>query len=372
MFSIASSRQCGVPVTRCLRQISTNRPTLPRRALGRTGLQVTFPALGGVGLGGVSKTDLYGGVSEQQGVDAVLTAVRRGINFIDTAPLYMESERRIGIALGELNEEEKADLIISTKVGDECPPYSNNGGYDALSAAGVRCSIENSLRMLGLNCIDVLILHDTNASELEAFLAAGGGMEGLRQAKREGLVKHLGLGTHDKPHAPLHRRFLQEHDGEILLTVNDWNLLRRYGGEPYGCVTAAVEANAGVMNAGVFYMGLLSGLPPSESFSYGFKGNLKPQMYKTITLAERQWQWCKARKVSLGSFALQWAMKHDGISTCIIGCRTSEEVDGVCDMAEVEVSEELWQEFESEFEKDIAALAEADHWWYVKGESVIN
>ena len=86
--------------------------------------------------------------------------------------------------------------------------------------------------------------------ELEDFLAPGGGMEGLRQAKAEGLVKHLGIGTHDKPHAPLHRRWLQDPDAEVLLTVNDWNLLRRYGGDPQGCMTAAASVNAGVMNAG--------------------------------------------------------------------------------------------------------------------------
>jgi hypothetical protein len=85
----------------------------------------------------------------------------------------------------------------------------------------------------------------------------------------EGLVGHIGLGTHDKPHAPLHRRFLEDPDAEVLLTVNDWNLLRRYGGEPRGAITAAADADAGVMNAGAFYMGMLSGIssPGRQSHS---------------------------------------------------------------------------------------------------------
>jgi aryl-alcohol dehydrogenase-like predicted oxidoreductase len=136
-------------------------PSLPTKALGRTGLEVTFPALGGVGLGGVNLADLYGGVSEREAVDAVLTAVSRGINFIDTAPLYMESERRVGVALTELAPEVRDNLVIATKVCDECEPYSNNGGHDAFSAAGVRCSIENSLRVLGLDSVDVVLVHDT-------------------------------------------------------------------------------------------------------------------------------------------------------------------------------------------------------------------
>ena len=68
----------------------------------------------------------------------------------------------------------------------------------------------------------------------------------------QGLVGHLGLGTHDKPHAPLHRRWLEDPDAEVLLTVNDYNILRRYGGDESGALTAAAEKNAGVMNAGVF------------------------------------------------------------------------------------------------------------------------
>ena len=348
---------------------------LPTRALGRTGLRVTFPALGGVGIGGVSTADLYGGVTDDEGIDAVLTAVRRGINFIDTSPLYMESERRIGMALAELSSEERNGLVICTKVGDECPPYSDNGGYDALSAAGVRCSIESSLQKLGRDHIEVCLIHDTNTAELEAFLAPGGGMEGLRQARREGLVGHLGIGTHDQPHAPLHRRWLAEPDAEVLLTVNDWNLLRRYGGEPQGCITAAVESNGGVLNAGVFYMGLLSGLSPKESFSQGFKGSIVPEMAKCLDLAQRQWEWCNHRGISLGSLALQWAMQHPGVSTCIVGCRTADEVNGLCDMAQEWEPTELiqtWEAFDAAFGPEIAALEERDHWWYVKGETVIN
>ena len=227
-------------------------PTLPTRKLGSTGLDVTFPALGGVGIGGVGERDLYGGVSDDAAIEAVLTAVNRGINFIDTAPLYMESERRIGIALAELEPEVRSTIKLATKVCDECEPYSDNGGHDALSAAGVRCSIENSLRLLGTDYVEVCLVHDLTPEELETFLSPGGGMEGLRAAKQEGLVGHLGLGTHDKPHAPLHRRWLEDPDAEVLLTVNDYNILRRYGGDQSGALTAAAEKNAGVMNAGVF------------------------------------------------------------------------------------------------------------------------
>ena len=121
---------------------------LPRRLLGRTGLEVTIPSLGGVGLGGKGPQDLYGGVSDAEAVGAVHRALERGINFIDSSPLYAESERRIGVALGELAPAERAKVLLSSKVGDECPPYSNNGGHSAFSFDGVKSSVE-------VQCIEI-------------------------------------------------------------------------------------------------------------------------------------------------------------------------------------------------------------------------
>lgn len=239
----------------------------------------------------------------------------------------------------------------------------------------MRCSIDNSLRVLGIEHMHVCLIHDLTPAELEDFLAEGGGMDGLRSAKAEGLIGHIGLGTHDKPHAPLHRRFLEDPDAEVLLTVNDWNILRRYAGDDSGgggAFAAAAAKNAGVMNAGVFYMGLLSGIDPRESYSLGFKGDLTEDMAKTIGIASRQWSWCNERGLNLGALALQWAMKHDACSTCIVGCRTPEEVHGVCDNAEAVISDDVWSEFELEFDGEIEGLTEADHWWYVRGETVLS
>jgi predicted aldo/keto reductase-like oxidoreductase len=80
-------------------------------------------------------------------------------------------------------------------------------------------------------------------------MSAGGGMDALRQAKSEGLIGAIGLGTHDKPHAPLFKRFLEDPDADVLLTVNDWNILRRYGGDSGGAITAAAEKNAGALSS---------------------------------------------------------------------------------------------------------------------------
>ena len=117
-------------------------------------------------------------------------------------------------------------------------------------------------------------------------------------------------------------------------------------------------------------MGMLSGVEPAESYSLGFKTGIADGMAKTLALAHRrawsfteslavtsylccacsfsgrvagglEWEWCEVRGVSLGALALQWTMKHPQVSTCIIGCRTAAEVNGVCDMAAVDIPEHM-------------------------------
>ena len=81
---------------------------LPRVRLGKTELMISVPALGGVGLG-----PIYGEVTEEDAIKTVLRAIERGINFIDTSPLYGESERRIGLALKLMTPEQRKDIIRS-------------------------------------------------------------------------------------------------------------------------------------------------------------------------------------------------------------------------------------------------------------------
>ena len=121
--------------------------TLPTRPLGDTGIEVTEISLGGAGYGAVTENQIYGGVPTETAIACIHQAIQRGVNFFDVAPLYAEGEIRLGLVLKDLSPAERARLVISTKVGDECPPYSDNGGHDALSADGVLASFENSLKV---------------------------------------------------------------------------------------------------------------------------------------------------------------------------------------------------------------------------------
>ena len=357
---------------------------LPRVKLGKTELMISIPALGGVGLG-----PIYGEVTEDDAIKTVLRAIERGINFIDTSTLYGESEKRIGLALKLLNPDQRKDIIICTKVGDECPPYSNNGGHSAMSKQGVLSSVANSMQNLGVTYLDIVLLHDPTMEDVHQFLGKGGGMEGLLELRSEGKIGYFGIGSVDQDEV-LEFMKSKTADCSVYLAVNDYNLLRRYASSgnvinknprKYG-LSPFAEAqwrDIGVLNGGTYYMGLLA--DPVNGWTLGFKKNLVDQFPKLVDLAHRTQNWCekvlpKERNIDpipIRSLALQFSLRHDAIASTIIGCRSAKEVDEVCDAYLTQIPMGVWTEFEAKFGDEINALGwKKDHWRYHKSSSKIQ
>ena len=109
----------------------------------------------------------YGPLSEEAAGGAVRQAIDLGINYVDTSPLYRESEARLGRIFGAMGGM-PAGLYLSTKTGTH---PQRRGDY---SAEGTRWSVENSLRLLGVPAVDLLLLHDPRSeADLEQALGPG-------------------------------------------------------------------------------------------------------------------------------------------------------------------------------------------------------
>eukprot|EP00912_Choanoflagellata_sp_UC4_P000841 UC4_evm2s517 len=345
------------------------RTLLPTRVLGRTGLNVSSISLGGVGIGPSRPDQLYGGVTDDEAQETIRAALNRGINYIDTAPLYAESEKRIGMALRDLKSESSSlleGLILSTKVGDDCPPYSNNGGHNAMSRDGVFCSFENSLSLLGVDYIDVLFLHDPTLKEMQDFVSPGGGIEALEELKRQNSIGHIGLGCLEHEN---HVVAIEDGRFDVILTVNDCNLIRRFAvPELY---PRASKKNVGIINASIFYMGLIGGISPHESFSMGFKKELLYTNKELVDLATDIYVFCEKRGTSIRKAAIDFSLSHfPGVATVPVGCRTSQEVHSLVDDYEKPVLDfRFWNDFNSEFHSKIANFPRSFHWFYSKEDS---
>ncbi|AFM42585.1 putative oxidoreductase of aldo/keto reductase family [Desulfosporosinus acidiphilus SJ4] len=141
------------------------------RKLGRTGLNISE-----VGFGCIPIIRL----STKEAVHLLQYAFERGINFFDTANAYRDSEEKIGLAL----KEKRDKIVLATKTGKR-------------DAAGAMEHIENSLRLLQTDYIDLFQFHQVSKVEdWKAILAPGGAFEAVVKAKEQGKIRHIGITSH--------------------------------------------------------------------------------------------------------------------------------------------------------------------------------
>lgn len=206
---------------------------MQKRPLGKTDLQVSP-----LTLGGLMTSDLGGGVDPT--VETLTKAFDLGINFIDTAPAYANSEETLGKALKRVTNTPD-DLVISTKFGGRPQPF-NPQDKDALIG-----SAEESLRLLGIEPIDVLIIHEPDRPQqypwwTDPASVEGPVMEALDQLKQQGKVRYTGLGgttVNEMTH------FVSSNKFDVLLTAFNYSALFREAA--LDLLPAAQSLNMGVM-----------------------------------------------------------------------------------------------------------------------------
>ncbi len=167
---------------------------------GRTGHESSRIIFGAAALGEMS----------QDRTDATLElATVAGINHIDTAASYGESELRLAPFLADHRDE----VFLATKTGER------NG-----SAA--RAELERSFERMGVDSVDLIQLHNlVDPDEWEAAFASGGALAALVQARDEGLVKHIGVTGHGVSVAAMHARSLAEFDFDSVLFPFNYTML---------------------------------------------------------------------------------------------------------------------------------------------------
>jgi len=159
------------------------------RPLGGTGLSVSPIGLGTVKFGRTEGLKYPTGDSLPD--DAALRrllerAVELGINLLDTAPAYGSSEER----LGRLLRGSRARWVLASKAGEE---FADGASRFDFSAAAVIASVERSLRRLGTDCIDLLLLHSDGGDETQARF--GHAIDALARLKQQGKLRAVGLSS---------------------------------------------------------------------------------------------------------------------------------------------------------------------------------
>lgn len=161
---------------------------LPKRLLGSTGIEVSCLGLGTVKFGrstGVKYPSRFT-IPDDNSIRNILAVARElGINLLDTAPAYGESEQRLGRLMGP-----RDNWILSSKAGEE---FIDGRSHFDFSARHVRHSIERSLRRLGTDHLDLLLVHSDGDDE--HIIHQTDCFAELERCREQGLIRAIGMST---------------------------------------------------------------------------------------------------------------------------------------------------------------------------------
>ncbi len=291
------------------------------RVLGRTGLSVSEVSLGTWSFG----SPIYGGVAHTEAHDAIRAALDLGITLFDTAPLYGTKDED-GIAetvLGRALGADRDRVTIATKFGR----YPTLGHLNTFyHAEGVTRSVEDSLRRLGTDRIDVLFFHSPFGPE-QIEDSVWGALDALKASGKVRFVGHS-LSLPEKT-SEMTRQWAA--DGRIDVVQLVYSLMNR---ENCGLIDDLAALNIGLVARESLANGFLAGVyTPDTTFP---PGHLNAR-YSRAEITERVAAAEAYRRAlvtgdctTLAQAALRWVLDQPGISTVLAG---SSKVSEIADCA---------------------------------------
>ncbi|HVH51908.1 MAG TPA: aldo/keto reductase [Gaiellaceae bacterium] len=284
--------------------------------------------LAGLGLGTAPLGGLYEPVDDETAHAVVEQAWHLGIRYFDTAPYYGSglAERRLGTALRGKPREQ---FVVSTKVGRLLDPDASDwrGAYFDFSYDAALRSLEQSLARLGLDRVDVALVHDPDEHYEEAL---AGAYRALARLREEGVVRAIGVGMNQ---TALLCRFAREADPDCFLVAGRYTLLDRSAGDEL--LPLCAERGIAVIAGGVFNSGVLAG---GNTFDY------QAASPNVLARAAELRETCARFGVPLPAAAVQFPPRNDAVACVLVGCRTPAEVEEDVRLFELDLPPGLWDE----------------------------
>ena len=335
-----------------------------RNITTRNGLDIAFTS---VGLGTGPLGELFGNLDEKTSIATVEEAYANGIRLFDTSPHYGcgLAEARLGAGLRGLPRE---DFVVSTKVGRIMDPRGEKprpvpgvvafaGGHPHAarfdySYDGAMRSIEHSLLRLGMDRLDIVLIHDcdrwTHGEEgaPERFKEAmDGAYVALDRLRSEKVIKAIGFGINE---ADTCARFARAGDFDVGMMAGRYSLLDQSGLQEL--LPLAQSRNIAIMLAGVFNSGILAtGAVEHAKYAYA---DATPEVLDRVRQLEAL---CADHGVSIRQAAIQFAGMHPAVVAVVLGAVTPDEiVENVRDAA-APVPAALWADMKAAHLLDPAA-----------------
>jgi aryl-alcohol dehydrogenase-like predicted oxidoreductase len=274
--------------------------------LGRTGLPVSRIGFGGLFVASFSAQYEAAKAAVARGLDL-------GINYFDTAPGYGNSEEVLGKALAG----ERRPIVLSTKLGGRPTPFKPQ------DKACLRQSVEESLRLLGRDYIDILMIHEPDRPGQYAWWTdmvnvQGPVLELLDELKAEGKIRHTGIGgttTTELAHLCRSGKF------DVVLTAYNYSLLYREAA--LEVIPAAKAAKMGIVIGSPLQQGALSRRYDKElqaPEAFWVSRMRREQLLELYAFADE----CG---LSLPELGLRFVLSNPDIHCVLMGAKSAAEVE---------------------------------------------
>ena len=328
-------------------------PQLPTSTIGNTGVEVTQLGFGGAPLG-----ELFHRVTGDQS-DAILRAAwDAGIRYYDTAPFYGhgKSEHRVGHVLQDLP---RSEFALSTKVGRVLTPAKGDDFtsefwehplpfdfYYDYSYDGIMRSFEDSLQRLGVNRVDLLMIHDLDMwfNETEARVTAWlsqlftSGWRALQELKAAGDIRGIGAGINE---LGMITHFAEYVDLDCAIVAMPYTLLDQ---ETLDKEFALCEENGvGIIVGAPFSSGILA-TGPVEGAYYKYA----PATPEILEKTGRIQAICESHDVTLAAAAMQFPLYHPVVNAIIPGALATEHIESNAAQFVVDIPNDVWSELKGE------------------------
>jgi D-threo-aldose 1-dehydrogenase len=304
----------------------------------RTTLELSRLSLGTAPLAG-----LFTSVKDDESDALIHTAFGAGINYFDTAPLYGHGSAEI--RLGRILKTSKAPYVLETKVGrilkhveaaepvpwfpDADPHIEPVFDY---SRDGILRSIDDSLERMGVDHIDIALMHDCENHSDEAIDNAYPVLANLRD---QGIIKAVGVGLN---FVDVAMKIMKAVDLDIALIAGRYTLLDQSAGA--ALLDYALERQVDITIGGVFNSGVLADPKPGATFEY------LPASDEIIKKAQDIRAFLTERGIPLTAAALQFPLRHPAVTSVLTGSRSSAEL--LANIADFDraLPENIWTELE--------------------------
>ena len=275
------------------------------RTLGKTGLQVSELAMGGAFI-------TERAAARADGIAAVRRALQLGINFVDTAAGYSDSEEVFGLALDGVPQ----PYILATKLGGRPEPF------DARDRDLLRRSVDDSLRLLKRDRLDILMIHEPDRpgqydwfTDWQRF--HGPVIDLLADLRREGVIRFTGIGGTT---AYVMADVIASGQFDVVLTAFNYSLLWQEA--LHAVLPEARRQNMGIVVGSPLQQGALSRIYRDE-VEHGARWLSPPRRAQYRAL----YAFVDELDIGLPELALRFVLSNPDISCTLTGARSVTEVE---------------------------------------------